>query len=139
MITFILYNKYKYMREYAGVIVRTKDKCLLCKRSPEQTFLPNIWSIPSGHVEEGETAIEGAKREFYEETNMKPFNLKPISIMYNDDESRVHLFLMNVDSEQLPDLKNALDGHEHTECGYFSKEEIPNTTENLKKVLEILL
>ena len=127
------------MKEYAGVIVRTKDKCLLCKRSPEQTFLPNVWSIPSGHVEEGETAIEGAAREFYEETNMKPFMLKPISIMYNNDNSRVHLFLMDVKNEILPDLDNAIDGHEHTECGYFSKDKIPETTENLKKVLEILL
>lgn len=127
------------MREYAGVIVRTKDKCLLCKRSPKQTHLPNVWSIPSGHIEEGETAIEGAKREFYEETNMKPFNLKPISIMYNNDNSRVHLFLMNAKGEVLPDLDSAIDGDEHTECKYFSKDELPETTENLKKVLEILL
>lgn len=127
------------MREYAGVIVRTKDKCLLCKRSPKQTYLPNVWSIPSGHIEEGETAIEGAVREFFEETNMKPFMLTPISIMYNNDDSRVHLFLMNVKEEVLPDLDSAIDGDEHTECRYFSKDELPKTTENLKKVLEILL
>jgi 8-oxo-dGTP diphosphatase len=127
------------MKEYAGVIVRTKDKCLLCKRSPEQPFLPNVWSIPSGHVEKGENPIEGAAREFHEETNMEPIGLKPVSIMYNNDNSRVHLFLMDIKTEVLPDLESAIDGDEHTECGYFSKDEIPETTENLKKVLKILL
>ena len=37
------------------------------------------------------------------------------------------------------DLKIAKDGHEHTECKYFSKDELPQTTDKLKKVLEILL
>jgi len=129
------------MKEYAGVIVRAKNKCLLCKRSPDQEFLPNIWSVPSGHVEDNETPIQGAVREFYEETLLTPSMLKPVSIMYNNDDSRVHLFLMDSSSEIMPDLERAIDGHEHTECKYFSSKQLKNvkTTDNLKKVLEVLV
>lgn len=129
------------MKEYAGIIVRAKDKCLLCKRSPEQNSLPNIWSVPSGHVEENETPIQGAVREFYEETSLTPSMLKPVSIMYNGNESRVHLFLMDVNTPIIPNLKVAIDGDEHTECGYFNSKQLKNlkTTENLRKVLEVLV
>lgn len=129
------------MKEYAGVIVRAKDKCLLCKRSPEQEFLPNIWSVPSGHVEDYETPIEGAVREFYEETALTPSMLKPVSVIYNNDDSRVHLFLMDVNTPIMPDLNKSIDGHEHTECKYFNGKQLKNlkTTENLKKVLEVLM
>lgn len=129
------------MKEYAGVIVRAKDKCLLCKRSPEQEFLPNIWSVPSGHVEDYETPIEGAVREFYEETALTPSMLKPVSVMYNNDDSRVHLFLMDVNTPIMPDLNKSIDGHEHTECKYFNGKQLKNlkTTENLRKVLEVLV
>jgi hypothetical protein len=34
----------------------------------------------------------------------------------------------------MPKLDKAIDGHEHTECAYFSKEELPETTKNLKDV-----
>jgi ADP-ribose pyrophosphatase YjhB (NUDIX family) len=43
----------------------------MCKRASFHNFLPNVWSIPSGHVEEGETPRDGAIREFVEETNME--------------------------------------------------------------------
>jgi hypothetical protein len=46
---------------------------------------------------------------------------------------------MNLSDEVLPNLEKAKDGHEHTECKYFSKDELPQTTDKLKKVLEILL
>jgi ADP-ribose pyrophosphatase YjhB (NUDIX family) len=64
------------MKEYAGIIVRANNKCLMCKRASSHIFLPNVWSIPSGHVEDGETPIDGAIREFVEETNMEVTNIK---------------------------------------------------------------
>jgi 8-oxo-dGTP diphosphatase len=132
------------MKEYAGIIVRANNKCLMCKRASSHIFLPNVWSIPSGHVEDGETPIDGAIREFVEETNMEVTNIKYVSAIINNDkdgnpESKMYIYTMNLPDEILPDLKSAKDGHEHTECGYFSKEELPKTTEKLKKVLEILL
>ena len=54
-------------KRYAGVVVKCRDKVLLCKRNNHGSF-PVMWSIPAGKIEEDETTQEGAKREFFEET-----------------------------------------------------------------------
>lgn len=127
------------MSKYAGVIVRSNNKCLLCKRAGYHKFLPNVWSFPSGHVEKSEEDIEAAKREFNEETGLVAKNLKFASKMTSDNNGDIAIYYMDIPFELLPDLKSAKDGHEHSECRYFSKEDLPNTTPQLKKILEILL
>ena len=41
----------------AVVMVRHKDKWILCKHRKRDT-----WEIPGGHIEEGETWLEATKR-----------------------------------------------------------------------------
>jgi 8-oxo-dGTP pyrophosphatase MutT (NUDIX family) len=128
------------MSKYAGVIVRANNKCMLCKRAPYHSFLPNVWSFPSGHVEEGEEDIESAKREFYEETGLKAKNLKYVSKMESrNGKGDVAIYLMDIDEQIVPDLELAQDGYEHTVCKYFSKKTLPETTPELEKILDILL
>jgi len=85
----------KKRRDVASVLVKVGDECLLCKRAPSQSY-PNTWSIPGGGVDKGEEPKEAAAREFYEETDV----LEPNEKIY-------------------PDLENAEDGYEHSECRYF--------------------
>ena len=40
----------------------------------------NGWEIPGGHIEEGETWEEAAKREMYEETGATKINVITISV-----------------------------------------------------------
>lgn len=71
-----------------AVIFSTMDgKFVLCKHKERTTY-----ECPGGHREPGESIEETARRELYEETGAKEFNLFPI-IVYsvirkNDDETQ---------------------------------------------------
>jgi hypothetical protein len=53
----------------------------------------------------------------------------------------MYLYEYNSDTELIPDLENAKDGEEHTECGYFTKKQVKNleTGEKLNKLLMNIL
>ena len=119
------------MKKAAGILVINKTKCLLCKRNTEGS-LPGEWSVPAGKIEPDEDVLSGARREFYEETDIdidgelefigviKRFNregTKPKGVLY--------LFKYLSDDLLIPNLSSALDGDEHTECGYFEKNDLP--------------
>jgi len=129
------------MKKYAGVIVRKDDKCLFCKRNANLTNFGGEWSIPGGHVEKGEGIPHAAKREFQEETNHElttPIYFLGVIKRMNRDGTKqkgvMYVFGTDVEKEIHPDLENALDGEEHTECGYFSMNDLPSPMdESLKK------
>jgi ADP-ribose pyrophosphatase YjhB (NUDIX family) len=52
-----------------GCILEWEDKLLLCRRAIEPRS--GLWTIPAGFLENGETVIEGAKREALEEARAK--------------------------------------------------------------------
>lgn len=133
----------KKFRKSSGVILKHGDEVLLCKRSPKET-LPNIWSIPGGGIENGETPGQAAIREFHEETNIEigtDLDLVGIIDNFNDDGTKrgmMFVFLQNIKEKKDPDLDKASHGHEHTSCKYFKSEDIPNEkgNEQLYKILK---
>ena len=134
------------MKKYAGIIVRCNNKVLLCKRNAEGS-LPGFWSCPGGKMEEGETSKEAAIREFMEETDLSIFGeVKFIGAIkrYTRDgkelKGLMYCYLLDVEEEIYPDLDNAKDGDEHTECGYFLKEDIPKPiTKQFEKLINLIL
>ena len=51
-----------------------------------------------------------------------------------------YTYLMDVEEEMFPDLENAYDWDEHTECGYFGKDELPEPmTKQFNKLIKIIL
>lgn len=50
----------------AGLLVR-RDQVLLCHRSSERAWFPDVWDLPGGHVENGETLTGALVRELHEE------------------------------------------------------------------------
>ena len=138
-------NDYK---RYVGVLVKVGDKCLLCKRNKKGSF-PGMWSVPAGKIEDGEETRVAAIREFKEETDLElnPDNLKFTGMLprFTRDgkhfKGLMYLYEYNSDTELIPDLENAKDGEEHTECGYFTKKQVKNleTGEKLNKLLMNIL
>jgi ADP-ribose pyrophosphatase YjhB (NUDIX family) len=125
------------MKQTAGILILSKDKILLCKRTDSEQ-----WAIPMGHMEKGEEPIDCAYREFYEETNLEITDpIKCIGRIKKKNNGKVkstlHIFLFEVDSEVEPNLEDAQDGHEHSECGYFDIEEIESIDmeQSLKKFI----
>jgi len=129
-------------------MVKCKDKVLLCKRNNLGSF-PGMWSIPGGKLEENETPMEGAKREFLEETdvniNDKEINLIGLIPRHTRDGKKVkglmYVYLLEVEEPIIPDLVNAIDGEEHTDFGYFTLDEInPETSgDYFHRLAEIIL
>jgi 8-oxo-dGTP diphosphatase len=122
-------------KRYVGVMVKCKDKVLLCKRN-NLGSLPGMWSIPGGKMEENETPMEGAKREFFEETAVNIDDKEIIFIglipRHTRDGKKVkglmYVYLLEVEEPIIPDLVNAIDGEEHTDSGYFTIDEIKPET-----------
>ena len=120
------------MKKYAGVIVRKEDKCLFCKRNADLSNFAGEWSIPGGSVEKGEGIPHAAQREFYEETAVElsaPIYFLGVIKRMNREGTKqkgmMYVFGTDVEDEINPDLENAIDGEEHTECGYFSMNDLP--------------
>ena len=135
-------------KRYSGIIIKDNDKVLLCKRSPDES-MPNIWSIPSGMIENNETPVEAALREFNEETNVVlPNELKLVGFINKYDKDKttkrglIYVYLHETNETITPNLEKAKDGHEHSKCGYFSVKDLPFNKKNeqleeiIKKVLK---
>jgi len=60
------------------VIINKQGKILVLKRSPDSRYKPGHWDLPGGHLKEGETEKEAAKRETKEETSLNITNLTKI-------------------------------------------------------------
>lgn len=133
-------------KRYSGVLIKFKDKFLLCKRNLEDSY-PGVWSIPGGHIEGSEESSEAAIREFYEETsvNLKQHKLNFVGIVPRNTESKkvngyMYVYYVNSDNKISPNLNLAKDGYEHTECGYFTKDELNsmNTDNEILKLINSL-
>ena len=61
--------------KFAVIIARSDGKWVLCKHRER-----NTWEIPGGHREPGETVLECARRELYEETGAVGFAIDPVCV-----------------------------------------------------------
>lgn len=61
--------------KFAVIAARHEGKWVFCKHRERVTF-----EIPGGHREAGESIIETAKRELYEETGALQFTIAPVCV-----------------------------------------------------------
>jgi len=87
--------------KFAVIIAKADGKWVFCKHRERDTY-----EVPGGHREPGETILETAKRELYEETGASDFDIKPVCVYsvkgktkvndHNDDESFGMLFVADI-------------------------------------------
>ncbi|QVL57224.1 MAG: NUDIX hydrolase [Simkaniaceae bacterium] len=100
-----------------------EDKILLLKRSPK-SYSGEKWCLPGGKREEGESRLEGAKRELHEECgiDLLPKNLSLLMTLYMEFPDYQYDFsIYNCTFKVEPPLD--LDLREHTEALWLSHQE----------------
>ncbi|MBI5734028.1 MAG: NUDIX hydrolase [Candidatus Kerfeldbacteria bacterium] len=72
-------TKCKYQITVGGILLK-QGEVLLLQRAASESILPNLWELPSGKKEAGESISQVLLREFKEETGLKVKIVKPISV-----------------------------------------------------------
>jgi 8-oxo-dGTP pyrophosphatase MutT (NUDIX family) len=106
----------------AGVLLeRTDKRIFLCKRSGSGDHAGK-WALPGGGVESKEDSQKAAARELFEETGyvVEPSLLQMTHIDIGTDVDFITYLLQGVD-DFTPQLND-----EHTACGWFERDDLPN-------------
>lgn len=132
--------------KYADILVRKfcegGSQILILQRAGDNGEYTSQWCIPGGHVDPGESFIEAAVRELYEETGIKvrEGDLREVS-SYTNDDADIHYFEL-IWNEDCPDLI-LLDSKEEIGSEWIDIKDIDNyefifdMKKNLKKILGI--
>jgi 8-oxo-dGTP pyrophosphatase MutT (NUDIX family) len=82
--------------EAAGTVIDDPERGVLLLWRHRFTTDTYGWEIPAGRVDEGETPIEAAAREAYEETGWRPGPIRPIGFYYphnGSSDAKFNLFI----------------------------------------------
>jgi len=71
------------------------DRILLGHRSPSRRWYPDVWDLPGGHVEQGESEAEALIRELSEELDVRVLerDVVPVARLHLDNDSESPLTL----------------------------------------------
>ncbi len=94
-------NRTKFVNCAGGIIINNNQEVVVVNQNHDS------WSLPKGHIDKGETNLEAAIREIYEETGIKEpklikslgsFGRYKIGLDGNDDQTEyktIHIFLFS--------------------------------------------
>jgi 8-oxo-dGTP diphosphatase len=117
-----------------NVIVRDGNKVLLGKRKNDAG-----WCSPGGHVERGESVVEAAKRELYEETGITAVSIR-FAHTYNDTEcDDFHYVTVNMVVDEWIGLPEIMEEDKFYEWRWFLYDELPeNMFSHHRKLIEMV-
>ena len=108
-----------------GILADEEGRVLLQLRGDKKT-----WAVPGGAMELGETSLQAAVREFYEETGIAVEAKRLLNVYTNfaetypnGDKVQTVVFLYELQALENVDISN-FHNEETLRLGFFSKEEI---------------
>lgn len=116
----------------AGILLDYDGEYLLCFRALHKSLInPPKWSIPKGHIKKGETPLEGALRELYEETKIRLARKPHLLLTTTNQEGGAYYIYGYHLNKRLEPILN----EEHMDFGYFDRNTIPNNLDQgLRKI-----
>jgi ADP-ribose pyrophosphatase YjhB (NUDIX family) len=123
-------------KRIGGVVVKSEGQVLLVRRSELAGKYPNFWAVPMGHIKDDEKFIDGAAREFKEETML---DIDSDSLVYLDTlKDSKYNRIMGLYMIELPNKPEPKLDHEHSDWGYYDVDSLPHPIEdNLRVTLEL--
>ena len=123
----LLFEGYNDTDDSAGILYYCYDEVLLCLGENS-----GIWNVPKGHIMIGEEPLEGAIREFTEETQIVLNGIPELAKTYDKDNGGLfYLFVLRGRRKFIPRLD-----HEHIDWGYFDVNNLPDPLDD--KIKEII-
>jgi 8-oxo-dGTP diphosphatase len=106
----------------AGILVRN-HQVLLCHRSADRAWFPDVWHLPGGHVEPGESAAEVLVRELAEELGIEvdPPTTDPFTRIEGPDFELV-MWVLDAWSGEVSNR----DPSEHNSVAWFDTDAVPH-------------
>jgi 8-oxo-dGTP diphosphatase len=103
-----------------------EGRVLLVHRSPNRRVYPDVWDLPGGHIEAGETELDALAREMHEELSVQiatgsAIHLCRLEVGRGEESVRFSAWIVG-EWEGTP--TNAAPD-EHDEIRWFQPEELP--------------
>ena len=76
-----------------GVLV-CDGRALLCHRHPERRVYPDVWDLPGGHIEDGESPEETVRRELLEELGVRVTAMTRLETAVDAPNAETHAFIV---------------------------------------------
>lgn len=117
------------------VVVVKGNKFLTVQRSKTDYWMPLHWSMPGGHIGEGESSYKAGKRELLEETGLKAITLSYLGLKYGKNGNKLYLY-------KCEDFDGDVTlNFEHSDYKWITIDEVVdyNTTPRLKEFAALAL
>jgi len=114
------------------------EKVFLPKRAVTKKFLPGVFELPGGHIDFGEDIVAGLKRELIEELEMNIIVGDPFYVFtYFNGIKGSHSIEVDYFATFKDNInKIHLNPEDHSEYGWFSKDEIKIKVVSLEKLAD---
>ena len=114
----------------AGALVQD-GRVLLAHRIPSRRWYPDVWDLPGGHVEQGESRLQALMRELYEELGVQLIErcckaVTTLTLTAGDGVGELRLSIWLVRQWLGTPVNRCLE--EHDQLGWFGADDLAELT-----------
>lgn len=116
---------YRYPRVGLGVLVLKDGKMLMGRRN-KASHAEQVWSLPGGHLEHGESIEGGARREVMEESGIEIQNVRFALLMNQLDYLPKHFVCIGLVSEWKSGEPRPEEGDKMIDWTWYDADKLPS-------------